>query len=514
MNLQLFQKSHLFLLFILIVAFSLRVYDLADNPPGLYIDEISSAYNAYSILQTGKDEHGALFPLYFEAFGEYRHGLFIYSMIPSLFLFGLNDFGTRFTSVLFGVLAIAVLYFFVSELFDRRIGLMSAALLAIQPWHTFLSRIAFEGISFVFFFLVGLWCFCKGLQKEKEMKWFLAAVLFFALCVYSYGVAKLFVPSFLLGLVFIYRKFFFDNRKILLSCIFLFALSVSPVYFISFLGEGNARFQQGSIFALSEHPVFTFMFNYISHYTPSFLFFSGDDGLRHHLHNWGFLFPGDIGFVFFGLVFVFQQRVHKKYQMLLLWFFLFPVAASFMYGDTPHGLRAFIGAPLLAILSALGMFFLFEKAMLFCTNEERRKKTALLLSVTFFLIISIQAAFYYHDYFTDYKTYSYDYWMAYNEPMLDYVTSVRDQYEHIYFSANSMDRMGIYFLYYLKTDPALYLASGLENATGLGICDINLCFNESQHNLYVFRGFELKEINGTHQIYYPDNTTIAVKFVG
>ncbi len=510
-----YQWSFLFL--IIFAAFFLRMYDLADNPPGLYIDEVSSAYNAYSILQTGTDEHGVSFPLYFEAFGEYRHGLFIYSMIPSIFLFGLSDFGVRFTSVVFGILTVVILYFLVSELFDKKTGLLSAVFLAIQPWHTFLSRVAFEGISFLFLFLVGLWCFSIGLKREKEIKWFLAAILFFALCVYSYGVAKLFVPSFLLGLVFIYRRFFFENRKLLFSCVVLFVIFVSPIYLVSFFGEGNARFQQGSIFTLSDHPIFTFVFNYISHYTPSFLFFSGDDGLRHHLHDWGFLFPGDIVFVLFGLFFVFQQRVDEKYQMLLLWFFLFPVAASFMYGDTPHGLRAFIGAPLFAVLTALGVFFIFEKIMPFFNaqeNAEKRKKWSFLFTAVVFLLFVVQAGVYYHDYFTKYKTYSYDYWMAYNEPMLDYVTSVHDQYDHVYFSANSMDRMGIYFVYYLKIDPALYLEAGLENATGLGICDINTCYNESEHNLYVFRGFELKETNGTHQIYYPDNKTIAVKFVG
>lgn len=512
-----FEKYHtLLFLLLLFVSLFLRLYDLPDNPPGLYIDEISSAYNAYSILQTGKDEHGVWFPLYFEAFGEYRHGFFIYSMIPSLLIFGLNDLGTRFTAVLFGVAAVALLYFFVSSVFDKKVGLLSAALLAIQPWHTFLSRVAFEGISFVFLFLVGLFFFYKGLEREKKMHWFCAAVLFFALCVFSYGIAKLFVPLFLIGIAFIYRNFFREHKNVFITCVFLFLVLVSPFYFFSFFDEGNARFQQGSIFALSKHPIFTFLFNYISHYTPSFLFFSGDAGLRHHLYDWGFLFPGDLVFVLGGLLFVFQHRTEKRYQMLLLWLLLFPVAASFMYGDTPHGLRAFIGAPLFAVLGALGVFFIFEKGLFFFTtpqNAEKQRTITILFTLIIFFLFVVQAGFYYYEYFTDYKTYSYDYWMAYNEPMLEYVVSVRDQYEHVYFSANSMDRMSVFFLYYLKIDPTLYLTSGLENTTGYRICDINSCYNESQHNLYVFKGFELKEANGLHQIYYPDNKTIAVKFV-
>ena len=112
-----FEKYHLLFLFLILVfAFVIRVSDLANDPPGMYMDEVSSAYNAYSILHTGKDEHGKTFPLFFEAFGEYRQGLYIYSMVPSLLVFGLTDFGTRFTSVLFGMGCIFLLYFLDSGL--------------------------------------------------------------------------------------------------------------------------------------------------------------------------------------------------------------------------------------------------------------------------------------------------------------------------------------------------------------------------------------------------------------
>ncbi|MEK6867264.1 MAG: hypothetical protein AABX98_00435, partial [Nanoarchaeota archaeon] len=111
-----FERRHFSMLIItLFFAFSLRVYDLADNPPGLYIDEVSSAYNAYSIMKTGMDEHGVSFPLFFEAFGEYRHGLYVYSMIPSIWIFGLNDFGTRFTSVVVGMLSLFVFYLLIKK---------------------------------------------------------------------------------------------------------------------------------------------------------------------------------------------------------------------------------------------------------------------------------------------------------------------------------------------------------------------------------------------------------------
>ncbi|MBI5072605.1 glycosyltransferase family 39 protein [Candidatus Woesearchaeota archaeon] len=515
------EKYHFFILFFILgFAFFIRTYDLAGDPPGMYMDEASSAYNAYSILHTGKDEHGKAFPLFFEAFGEYRQGLYIYSMIPSLVLFGLNDFGTRFTSVLFGMGSVIIFYFIATRLFGRNIGLLASALLAIQPWHFFLSRVAFEGISFVFLFLTGLLLFLVGVTKEKNNFLLFISAAVFALSTYSYGVAKLFVPLFLAGLVLIYRHLFFSapNKKIFSLCVTLFLLISFPLYYLSLFGEGNARFQEGSIFALSAHPFFTLGLNYISHYTPSFLFFEGDADLRHHLAHWGVLYPIEIIFALLGLLWCFRNRQEKTAQFLLVWFVLFPLPASFMAGDTPHVLRTFIGAPLFALLSALGIYLLWQfvksrHASAAVLQKFSLEKLFLLFSVLVFVSYALSAGFYLHEYFTSYKVYSSDYWMSYAEPLLTYVEAHHQEYDHVYFSTAGFGRFGVYILYRIQADPEQYLASGLKSF-GYELCNMDVnesCITENEHNLYIFKSIETPTINGTYNIYYPDNKTIAVK---
>lgn len=54
----------LLLIFIIVLSGVLRLYKLSDIPVGLYADEASIGYNAYSILKTGRDEHG-----FFSLFG-------------------------------------------------------------------------------------------------------------------------------------------------------------------------------------------------------------------------------------------------------------------------------------------------------------------------------------------------------------------------------------------------------------------------------------------------------------
>ena len=44
------------------------------------MDEASIGYNAWTIAHYGVDEHGIHFPLFFEAFGEYKNPVYVYSV--------------------------------------------------------------------------------------------------------------------------------------------------------------------------------------------------------------------------------------------------------------------------------------------------------------------------------------------------------------------------------------------------------------------------------------------------
>lgn len=71
--------SKKFILFsIFILAFLLRFVGLEKLSPPLNRDEAALGYNAYSLLQTGKDEHGISWPLAFESIGDYKMPGYIY----------------------------------------------------------------------------------------------------------------------------------------------------------------------------------------------------------------------------------------------------------------------------------------------------------------------------------------------------------------------------------------------------------------------------------------------------
>ncbi|MCM8787907.1 MAG: phospholipid carrier-dependent glycosyltransferase, partial [Candidatus Omnitrophica bacterium] len=138
-------NNRLLFLLIVILGTILRLYHLSNNPPSLYWDEVSLGYNAFSILNYGIDEHGEPYPLArFIAFGDFKPPGYIYATVPSIFLFGVNEFAVRFPSAFSGTLFIVATYLLAKEIFKKeKIALFSALFIAISPWSLQLSRAAF-----------------------------------------------------------------------------------------------------------------------------------------------------------------------------------------------------------------------------------------------------------------------------------------------------------------------------------------------------------------------------------
>ena len=107
--------AHRFLIAIVFLAAFLRFFHLGTNPPSLYWDEASIAYNAYAILKAGIDEHGTSFPItHFLAYGDAKPPLYIYATTLSLAIFGLSEFAIRFPSALAGTLTFSQLTFWLN----------------------------------------------------------------------------------------------------------------------------------------------------------------------------------------------------------------------------------------------------------------------------------------------------------------------------------------------------------------------------------------------------------------
>ena len=177
------KKEKKILLFIFLLALFLRVYRLPTFPFGFHADEVRVGWNAYSILKTGADDRGNILALYYNTFGDYRPTGIFYLTIPSILIFGVNEFAVRFPSALLGALTIFPLFFFVKEISkDKKLALIAGLLLALNPWHISTSRATSEVVISMFFALSGLYFFFKGLT-EKDKK---SIIISFSLLFLSY----------------------------------------------------------------------------------------------------------------------------------------------------------------------------------------------------------------------------------------------------------------------------------------------------------------------------------------
>ena len=117
------KRVNRWLVAIVVLGAILRFFWLGANPPGLYWDEVSLGWNGYSVLKTGIDEHGRFLPIdTFFAFGDYKPPLYIYAVVPSIWLFGLNEFAVRVPSAVSGTALILVAYFLVKVLLRFDLG--------------------------------------------------------------------------------------------------------------------------------------------------------------------------------------------------------------------------------------------------------------------------------------------------------------------------------------------------------------------------------------------------------
>ena len=129
----------------MLVLTAVYVAGVPHNPPGFYLDESSIAYNAHTISQTGRDEFGVSWPLYFRAFGEYKNPIYIYLLAGLYYLFGPSIFVARLLSVVLGLMAALLLGVLATQMTRRRsIGMIVGVTALLTPWFFELSRLVLE----------------------------------------------------------------------------------------------------------------------------------------------------------------------------------------------------------------------------------------------------------------------------------------------------------------------------------------------------------------------------------
>ncbi len=192
-----------YLLLAVVLGSMLRLVYITQLPSGFTPDEAAFGYNAYSLGQTGRDEWSTPFwqlPLTnLRSFGDYKLPLYAFLAVPTIKIFGLNEFATRLPNSIIGIFSIITTAICASKLFptNKRIMPIASFAVALSPWSVQLSRGAFEANLVTCFFplAISLW-----LSKKS-----LLAVLMFGINFYSYHSARLLTPIYFAS-IFLYKK--------------------------------------------------------------------------------------------------------------------------------------------------------------------------------------------------------------------------------------------------------------------------------------------------------------------
>ncbi len=224
-------------LLVLYCLIAIRSIGLGSIPGGFNQDGAMGAVDALALATYGTDRFGNWLPAHFQAWGFGQMSVLLsYLTVPFIWLWGLNAVTARLPMLLASIAGAGALYGLVRDMAGRRAGILTLLCVAISPWHFMQSRWALDCNLFPHMFILGLFFLNKGLQKQRYLY---LSMVFFALCMYAYGVSFYMVPIFLLIsciVLLITRRV--NWRQVLLAILIYFGLSW-PIYgtmLINFMG--------------------------------------------------------------------------------------------------------------------------------------------------------------------------------------------------------------------------------------------------------------------------------------
>lgn len=524
-------RNKAILIIVLLLSFFLRIYKVSEFPAGLNADEAAIGYNAYSLIKTGKDEFGHPWPINFQSFNDYKPGLYFYLVIPSVWVFGLNELAIRLPSVIFGTLTVLLVFLLVKKMSDNTAwAMLSSLLVAISPWCIFFSRGGWESNATVFFIVLGVYLFFVSLRKPKI---FPICALSFVLSMYTYHSARMISPLLILGLALCYLKDVFQKKNVkwLILSVGIGIILILPLILSLKSPEGTSRFSGVGIFAdqgpfwrtnelRGQHKdpysllpkiihnkyfeySWRFFDNYLRHFGGDFLFISGDEIQRHRVPEAGQMYLTEIPFLILGLYFLIKKRVKGRY--LLLWWLVITPLASALTFQSPHATRALNMAVPLVIICAYGIVNFWD----WC--KQKNRLFVILLSCYLVIGYIWNISFFLHQYFVHYPQKYPSAWEYGFKDLVEYLSTIDDKYKQV-FVTNRYDQPYILFAFYLQYPPERFQKEAfLAPRDQYGFSTVD------RFNNYIFGKIDLNQIPkggnlviGTPEE-IPDSATILKK---
>jgi len=395
---------------VVLAGFALRIYDITRTPPELIVDELDLYNSIHSIATTGHDVDGTLLPFFASAFTR-NPPLYALAEWCSSLVFGNGAFGLRLPAVLFGTIAIGLMYALAFELTRRRdVALPAAIVMATAPIFVHFSRLAWEPDCELPFLLAGAYFLVRAFVRAGDVTRARAIVsgrdlalgaTFLALTCYTYMAGWFYAAALALPIVVLNARRL-RSRGIALRAAAAAALGLVlawPALWMWFANQDTyARTQRIATFGNGVRPdtIVQFFTNYLAHFRWSYLVTTGDPvsgSTWRYLNGFGAFYWWTIPLAGLGLVTARRYlRAAWTLPWLVWWVAIYPLGGSLTNEGVPNAPRTLAGTPVFCILAALGVAALFEAVARF---PEPRRVLRVVCLANVALSVALFAQFYF-----------------------------------------------------------------------------------------------------------------------
>lgn len=371
---------------VLAFSFSVKIWQLDENPAGFFTDEAGVGYDAYLIGKVGTDRYREHFPLFFRGYGcdgvsPYQ----VYLTVPFVHSLGLTEWSVRLTSVVGSTVELLIFYLLLCQFIPRFHALLGMLILSISPWHFYLSRTNMgDYYSWPMMTALSYLIFVKG-WKTGKVGYYALAAFCFGLTSYSYTPARMVTPLLFgtaLLMVLCRRRL---GAAVVMTVLFLATLLPAVHYYVTdpcasgrFTATTGFTFQPQdlknprALLAKLRLPDLSwrqvgqshFPRKYAEHFNNDFLFEKGDTTypgqavLRHSIAYLGLLYPYQKWLMLAGLLWMLVAMAwQQRWELTLVpaMILLFPLPDSLTAEGVPFCTRSYLGVLPAHLLIAFGI---------------------------------------------------------------------------------------------------------------------------------------------------------------
>jgi 4-amino-4-deoxy-L-arabinose transferase-like glycosyltransferase len=366
--------SHFWLLagLITLVSLLVRLDRLTTNPEVLNPDEVSIAYNAKLLVESGKDEWGRQWPLVLEAFGDQKVIGYTATVSLAFSLFGFHDWAVRLPALIATIILLPLTAWFLVRIqAPKPVALLATAFLALMPVFFFYSRIGFEAVPSLIMVVVLI----MALIEQPRAFTIPIMVIAGSLAILFYNSPLVLMPF--LGLIPIYWQGIRRIKRWLPVLIVL--LLVWGIWFgslhnmwgqksrITLFNDATVRAEYlqyreslpdwAKRVAGNQYSYYAARvgYNYVGLFNPGFLLFNHSGHPWHSTEGYGYVTISLLIMAVIGLVgAVYHRRQLPKWLLLCLGLLLISPLPSAITVNAPHATRSLLFFWTLSLMAAYG----------------------------------------------------------------------------------------------------------------------------------------------------------------